>query len=142
MAALGAVASVGQLIDLANKTATSAWCLTQSIIRAPAEVTKLAEKLERFKLLIEQTQKQRTEVSSVDEVFPESYRDIVYRLLDYNAEALEKLKSLQHAPTIDSMTVRGRIHWATVDKRKARDLLAEIRDAESSLDTALSIVTM
>ncbi|KAI0971625.1 hypothetical protein F4678DRAFT_460989 [Xylaria arbuscula] len=139
---VGAAASVGQLVDLADKAATSAWNLTHSIIRAPKEVAKLAEKLERFKLLVEQTRNQTLDASSIDELFPSSYRDIVYKLLESNVNALENLESLQQVPSIGSINVRGRVRWAAVDKRKARDLLADIRDAESSLDTALSIVTM
>ncbi|RWA09416.1 hypothetical protein EKO27_g5689 [Xylaria grammica] len=139
---VGAAASVGQLVDLADKAATSAWNLTQSIIRAPEEVAKLAEKLQRFKLLIEQTQHQTLDAPSIDELFPSSYRDVLYKLLESNVKALENLESVQHVPSISSINVRERVRWATVDRKRARDLLADIRDAESSLDTALSMVTM
>ncbi|GAW17428.1 hypothetical protein ANO14919_068850 [Xylariales sp. No.14919] len=139
---VGAAASVGQLVDLADKAATSAWHLTQSIIRAPEEVAKLAEKLQRFKLLIEQTQHQTLDAPSIDELFPSSYRDVLYKLLESNVKALENLESVQHVPSISSINVRERVRWATVDKKRARGLLADIRDAESSLDTALSMVTM
>ncbi|KAI0413478.1 hypothetical protein F5X98DRAFT_378725 [Xylaria grammica] len=139
---VGAAASVGQPVDLADKAATSAWNLTQSIIRAPEEVAKLAEKLQRFKLLIEQTQHQTLDAPSIDELFPSSYRDVLYKLLESNVKALENLESVQHVPSISSINVRERVRWATVDKKRARDLLADIRDAESSLDTALSMVTM
>ncbi|KAK5637154.1 hypothetical protein RRF57_012866 [Xylaria bambusicola] len=138
---VSAASSVGQLVDLADKAITSAWNLTQSIIRAP-EVAKLAEKLERFKLLIEQTQNQRLDTSCIDEVFPSGYRDVLYKLLESSVKALENLESIQQAPSTSSINVRGRVRWASIDKRKARDLLADIRDAESSLDTALSMATM
>ncbi|KAI0508925.1 hypothetical protein F5B22DRAFT_618643 [Xylaria bambusicola] len=139
---IGAAASVGQLVDLAGKAATSAWNLTQSIIQAPEEITKLAEKLNRFKLLIEQTQNQRLDASSIDELFPSDYRDVLYKLLESSVKALENLESVKKAPLISSINVKGRVRWAAIDKRKARDLLADIRDAENSLDTALSMATM
>lgn len=141
---LGAAASIGQLLDLADKTAKSAWSLARSIANAPTEVTKLAEKLERFKMLVEQTQKQRQDVNFVnlDELFPTVYRNILYNLLESNATALESLKSLHPSNPATPMTTKGRVRWATIDKRKAKAILADMKDAESSLDTALSIVTM
>jgi hypothetical protein len=139
---VGAAASVGQLIDLADRAATSAWNLTRSIIRAPEEIAKLAEKLEHFKLLIEQTRNQRLDASSIDELFPSGYRDALYKLLESSVKALENLESVQQAPSTSSINVRGRVRWAAGDNKKARDLLADIRDAESSLDTALSMATM
>lgn len=139
---VGAAASVGQLIDLADKAATSALNLTRSIFNAPKEIGQLAANLERFKFLVQQTQNQTLDASSIDDLFPSDHRDFLYSLLESNVKALDNLRSLQGAHSISSTNVGRRVRWAAVDKRKARDLLDDIRDVESSLDTALSVVAM
>ncbi|KAI0151631.1 hypothetical protein GGR57DRAFT_177994 [Xylariaceae sp. FL1272] len=144
LSAIGATASVIQVVEVAAEAAAAAWRLTQSIINAPAEIARLAEKLERLRLLIEQTQKQRLDRQAIelDDLFPPSYRNLLYGFLERNVDALESLKSLHAASAGSSITIRGRLRWVAVDKRKTKAILEDLRDAESSLDVALSMVTM
>ncbi|KAI1133245.1 hypothetical protein F5Y10DRAFT_84773 [Nemania abortiva] len=141
---IGAVASVAQLLDVADRATTSARSLTHSIVNAPLEVQKLSNKLERFKLLIEHVEKYEkiNRTASIDKIFSSQYRNILYELLEVNVNALQSLKSLCSPPTASPMSTRGRLRWAAIDKKKARSILEDMRDAESSLDTALSMVTM
>jgi hypothetical protein len=139
---VGIAASVGQLADLSSRTALSAWSLLYTIIHAPAEVTQLATKLDRLTLMIEQVQKLNAEQSAAnaEDLFPAAYRAILYNCLQSNADALQALKSLQPSQMTNSTTIKKRLHWALVDKRKARAILADLKDAKETLDVALSIL--
>jgi hypothetical protein len=140
---VGAVASVGQLLDQSAKAAASARKIVQSIINAPAEVAQLGAKLDRLRLLLAQIQEFVQEGSSAkdcDAFFPTSYREMLYNCLKSNADALQAIHSLKSLEDAKSLGVKKRVRWATIDKRKAAAIQANIKDAEIELDAAISIL--
>ncbi|KAI8630491.1 hypothetical protein F5Y19DRAFT_427785 [Xylariaceae sp. FL1651] len=140
---LGAVSSVSQILELADKTSISAWKLTQSIIRAPTEIATIAAKLQHFSVLMKQLHLALTDETLHDPevLFPTDYLEILYETLERNKHALESLRTLKF-PTATNLPLKGRLCWAAVDKRKARAILNDIRDAEGCLDVAITLITL
>ncbi|RYP74523.1 hypothetical protein DL771_002997 [Monosporascus sp. 5C6A] len=139
---VGATASVAQLLDIARKTSASAWNVSHSIINAPEELAQLAKKLDRLKMIIEQVEKLEEKGSTMDlhNFFPAAHRQIVFNCLRSNADTLQALKSFQRPS--NSKRIDKRLRWATIDKRKAQATMNEVKDAEHTLDVALSILTV
>lgn len=139
---IGAAASVAQLLDMCTRIASSSRSLVQSIMHAPGEIQKLAVKLDRLKLLIEQLEGlgKETSVTQISDIFPVVHQDMLHSCLKLSANALEKLRSLQNAHGTNPTDVKGRLRWATVDKRKAQAILSQIKEAQEALDLALGIL--
>lgn len=140
---VGAAAAVAQLLTQVTKTAASARNVVHSVINAPAEVTNLAAKLNRLKLLMDQLQKfvqEASNASECDYLFPLFYRDLLYNCLKSSTDALQAIQSLAPREKSGSFSVKRRVRWATIDKRRAVAIQADIKDAETELDAAISIL--
>ncbi|KAI1332896.1 hypothetical protein F5Y16DRAFT_356911 [Xylariaceae sp. FL0255] len=143
LSAIGAAASVAQIADIASKAATTAWHLARSVINAPVEIALLAGKLDHFALVFDQLRQQKNGVDiDFNDICPETHRALLYDLLQRNINALGSLSSLSCPPRTSPLTIKERIHWAAIDKKKARTILVELREAESSVTIAVGIVTM
>jgi hypothetical protein len=140
---VGAAASIAQLLDQSTKTAASARKVVQSFINAPAEVTQLVAKLDRLRLMIDRIQKvveEGSDAKRCDDFLPTSYREILYNCLISNADALQALQSVEFLAKTKSLGVRKRVRWAAMDKSRAAEIQANIKDAVIELDVAIGIL--
>lgn len=141
---VGAAASIGQLLDMSSKASSTTWSLVRSFIQAPEELTKLTQELDRLKLMIDQLARLQEESSIIplDHLFPAAHRRLVHDCLRANAESLNCLKSLRLCQSPDSGKYHKRILWTAVDKCRAKAILMDVKDAENTLDVALSVMTV
>ena len=81
--------------------------------------------------------------ASAKHLLPNAHADLIYGCLQSSVMALEGLKLLRNvdgsAPP-GSLSARQRLRWATIDKRKSKDILNELKESEAELDIALNVL--
>lgn len=142
MEAVGAAAAIAELSGLSLKAGKAAKNLMQAFVHAPAEIAELNSKIERLHLLIQQIDLLCADLPAGDSdlLFPPQHRALISLSLQRTLDSLMSLKS--SGQTLDQYGVRGRIRWASMDKRKAQRFLQSIQVAESELDFPLQVLTM
>ncbi|KAI1140197.1 hypothetical protein F5Y05DRAFT_377519 [Hypoxylon sp. FL0543] len=142
MEALGTAAAFAQLLGLSIKTSKAAKSLVQSFANAPDELTRLAEKLDHLHARIEQLHRLGEELPATGllMLLPAEHQTILSSGLQTNFEALQLVQSLCSARSGTSQTVRVRLRWATLDKRRADQILGRVTTAESQLNIILAIL--
>ncbi|KAF6814482.1 hypothetical protein CSOJ01_04033 [Colletotrichum sojae] len=140
--ALGATASVIQLVDVCVKCSRAASQIIRSYRGAPKELKDLAMKVEMLKFRIEHVQKIGNDLSSIatDDLLPEIHRDI---LLDQLQQYLQLLTSIGGAYSgVRSRTRGTKMQWAMFDKAKSGRVMRDLKDVNETLDQVLSIVSL
>jgi hypothetical protein len=133
--AIGAAASITQLLLLRGKSARAAKKLWESFRDAPNELRQLADRLETLKCLIQQIEAAgcHLRAENMDHVLPTTHCATIMASLADQAAQLEQLKSLQEKRYGSSSKLR----WALLDKSTASRILKVITDTDQSLNTCL-----
>ncbi|KAF6806256.1 hypothetical protein CMUS01_14413 [Colletotrichum musicola] len=140
--ALGATASIIQLLDVCVKCSRTTSHIIRSYRDAPKELKDLAMKVEMLRFRIEHVQKLGDDLSSIntDDLLPELHRDI---LLDQLQLYLQLLTSIDNAYSGTRRQPRGaKIQWAMFDKAKSERVMRDLKDVNETLDQGLTIVSL
>lgn len=140
--ALGATASVIQLLDLCVKCSRTTSQIIRSYRDAPRELKDLAMKVEMLRFRIEHVQKIGDDLSSIatDDLLPEIHRDI---LLDQLQQYLQMLASIDGAYSgARGQTRSAKMQWAMFDKAKSGRVMRDLKDVNETLDQVLSIISL
>jgi hypothetical protein len=138
--AVGAAASITQLLALCGKSAMAAKQLWDSYSDAPKELQQLAEKLQSLKFLIQQIEAAGSHLATedMDYLLPLTHRATITASLAGYATQLEQLKSLQRG----RHAFGPKLRWALLDKSKASQIIKAITEREHDLNACLAIVQM
>ncbi len=136
---VGAIVAIAQLIGLCMKCEEQARSLLGSVINAPKELQQLNEKLLRLRLLLQNINdlSEDLENSSAGQLISNAHIGLVYGCLQSSMMTLDRLKALH-----GDISVRQRLRWATLDKKKAKVILKELKESEEELNMALHVVGM
>ncbi|KAI0836756.1 hypothetical protein F5Y06DRAFT_273291 [Hypoxylon sp. FL0890] len=142
MEAIGTASALAELLGLSIKTSKAAKSLVQSFMNAPDELVRLAEKIDHLHLRIEQLHHLGEELPVSDSLvlLPPEHQTILSSGLQNNLDALQMVQSLCSARSGTSQTVRARLRWAALDKRRAEQILGKVATTESQLNSLLAIL--
>lgn len=145
MEAVGAAAAIAELSGLSLKAGKVAKSLVHSFRNAPAEIIELNIKLERLHVLIQQLDMLCAELPGGTDshvLLPSEHRQLLSVTLQKTLGSLTNIKGACGGPQVEegSMSLRDRLRWATLDKKKAQRFLQDVRVAESDMDTNLQIL--
>ncbi|KAK8108075.1 uncharacterized protein PG998_010088 [Apiospora kogelbergensis] len=142
MEAVGSAAAIAQLAVMCLQAGKLANDLVKSFFQAPAQISNLSFKLKRLQLLITELETavvQSPEPESQVLLLPE-HRAFLFFGLKRALDSLERIKSINDSQSAGS--IRNRLQWATLDKRRAQRFLHEAQSAESELDILLHIISI
>ncbi|KAK0610604.1 hypothetical protein B0T17DRAFT_512094 [Bombardia bombarda] len=139
LTAVGAAASITQLLDLCVKSCRTARELWQSFTDAPAELQRVVEKLERMKFCIHQLHEISTRMagSDVDDFFPRAHRATISISLQVQVKNLNSAWAIRQN---QSGSFKTKLRWATIEKSKTSRVLKLCLEAEETLNTCLVVV--
>lgn len=143
---IGATAAIAQLIGLCVKSEEQARSLVVSFSNAPKELEQLKTKLRRLRMILLNIEALGADLTdaSAKHLLPDAHVDLIRGCLQSSVMALEGLKLLRNVPNGSAppgnLSTRQRLRWATVDKRKSKDILNELKESEAELDIALNVL--
>ena len=125
MEAIGAVASLITLLDIARKLSTDAWEISQAIHQAPAEIQDAADEVGLLGSILEQVLELALEMEDGCHLSPHSQANFARALRQCrrNLNKLQELCGLER----DGAKFRQRLKWALVERKqvdKAKDQIA------------------
>ncbi|KAM6513642.1 hypothetical protein FALCPG4_016024 [Fusarium falciforme] len=143
MEAVGAVASIATLAELAVKSYSSAFRLVTAIHNAPKEFSRVVQQLDIL----------QCELSFLSEIERQAARSDELPLLSTEAALLERALSAANELISDvrdqldkcqprKSGTKARLQWALKDKSHAEDLLSSLKHTEASLTNVLLLVNL
>ncbi|KAK4663299.1 hypothetical protein QC763_607395 [Podospora pseudopauciseta] len=144
---VGAVAAIGQLLELCIKAGKTSTQLVKSFINAPAELRNLSAKLASLQMIIQQFQAlgQDLLMTGVEDILPATHKDMLLSSLLGSERALKNLTTLHNTAGQSSTPKPGcnfsrRLLWSLIDKKRSTMVIEELRKAEMVLDTVMLIL--
>ncbi|KAF4411491.1 hypothetical protein CFRS1_v006462 [Colletotrichum fructicola] len=144
MEALGAAAAIAQFVKLSFEASELARSVVSSFRHAPAEILELETKLQRLHCLLTQVASMCDELPEAQTrlpLLPNHHIGVLSMGMQSILDSLMRLKSVVIVPVGGSYSVGDRLRWATLDKKKARNLLQEAQMANDELSIMLQILT-
>lgn len=167
MEILGAVSASADLLKLSIKASKAAKGLVQSFLAAPTELVELATELERLQAKLEQVQGLYDGIATAptspcssgsfptaDTLLPPKHRQALCMALQKSLEALQNIQRLCNREHVEGIhgnvgkmpaslqDVRHRIQWAAMNKRKAANILEDVKLAQGGVVDVLRILSM
>lgn len=141
MEVVGAAAAISQLLTQAMASARLAHEVYDSFQNAPVQLDQIGKKFDMIRAQLEQMREFGRELSGadMDHLFPEDHRVVILAALERSIAPMNELRSLK-ASSHQSPSMMTRLSWATVDKRRAKNIVHEVSVAKSMLDDALQIL--
>ncbi|KAK4168398.1 hypothetical protein QBC43DRAFT_117489 [Cladorrhinum sp. PSN259] len=136
ISAVGAVASVSQLLGLCVKAGKEATWFYESYTDAPDEIRRLRERITMLQYFLQQIDDfgSRFTPEQMEQVLPSMHRSIIVATLKNALSDLGSLKVIQGG----SNRRRVRLRWAAVERSKAERTLRVTNDIDRNLTTCLA----
>lgn len=159
MEAVGGASAVAALAKLAAKVSVAAWRVSQSFVNAPKEVTHLSAKCDRLRALVEQIHRMSQEMSATDDaagnllLLPGEHEMLSFDL-EQSWAALEEIAGLYYhqnrgsggskfpANKYAARSLKPRLNWALLGKKKAAGILQSARMVEEEVGSFVTILTL
>jgi hypothetical protein len=136
------IASFAQILDCATQTCGTIAVVCKDTKDAPIELKRIKDKLDTLRQNLEHL-REYLETLGDEVVLPV---DLSYTLMSAITRVCEDVKAVESECVVTSLaelhSMRRRLGWALVEKRKTDILLRRLRGSEAQLDNALQLTNL
>lgn len=161
MKAVGGASAIAALAELAVKVSVAAWRVGRSFVNAPKEITNFSSKCGRLRALVEQIHRMSQEMSATDDavgnllLLPGEH-EMLFFGLEQSLAALQEIAGLYYhqndrgsgggskfpANKYAASSLKPRLNWALLGKKKAASILQNARMVEEEVGSFVTIFTL